>query len=275
MNPRSVLLVLVAITTLGFGQDDPPKPTPQATTIELVVQMLEIGIEDAQIIGYCEQRGWPEKVDEDALLRTRRAGADAELQRRLYGLMDRKSEPERLAKLFERFDTKIDGRQALSMLKPRGFEARAQRSGRRLSFHENDVAGWFRGVQYFVWIEDLGSWRAQNDGAVARVAAQASLDRLGRSGVTVGALDEDRLSDRQGVGRRPFYHALCRDDATQVSGFFGITATVDEAAGRILILGFTAPVLEDTAAVERARSRLMDMVEHLRLAPAATTTPNR
>ena len=111
--------------------------------------------------------------------------------------------------------------------------------------------------------------------SAARVAAQASLDRLGRSGVTVGALDEDRLSDRQGVGRRPFYHALCRDDATQVSGFFGITATVDEAAGRILILGFTAPVLEDTAAVERARSRLMDMVEHLRLAPAAATTPNR
>ncbi|HGY90513.1 MAG TPA: hypothetical protein ENK43_05010 [Planctomycetes bacterium] len=269
MNRYAAVLVLLLAAAPVIAQEPPEKKDPSAkpkVTVDLICEMLRIGIEEDQIISYLDRVAWPEHLEERDLLKVSRAGGGRKLQGRLYARLEVRSEPERLSRLFERFDGKVPQGPSYSLLRPKGYRVtRRSKDFRRVEFSENDVAGWFRGTRYFVWFIDAGAWESGNETAVARIAMRAVSGRMESGGLTVTPAEEEKLTGRKKKAGYPFFHALATDEKTRLRGMLGLTVRIMPKSKTLVIMGFIAPVSEEALAITEATQRLGDMVGTLRV----------
>ncbi len=269
MNRHAAALLFLLAAVSATAQEPPKKKKPSAkpkVTVDLVCEMLRIGIEEDQIISYLDRVAWPEHIEERDLLKVSRAGGGRKLQGRLYARLEVRSEPERLSRLFDRFDGSVPKGPSYSLLRPKGYRVtRRSKDSRRVEFSENDVEGWFRGTRYFVWFIDAGAWESGNETAVARIAMRAVLGRMESGGLTVTPAEEETFSGRTKKVSYPFFHALATDEKTRLRGMLGLTARIMSKSKTLVILGFIAPVSEEALAITEATQRLNDMVGTLRV----------
>ncbi len=269
MNRYAAALALLLLAMTATAQSPPKRKNPPVApkvTVDLICEMLRIGIEEDQIISYLDRVAWPEHLEERDLLKVSRAGGGRKLQGRLYARLEVRSEPERLSRLFERFDGKIAKGPSYSLLRPKGYRVAVRsKDARRVEFAENDVDGWFRGTRYFVWFLEAGAWESGNETAVARIAMRAVLGRMENGGLTVTPAEEEKLTGRKKEAVYPFFHALATDEKTRLRGMLGLTARILPRSKTLVILGFIAPVSEEALAVTEATQRLTDMVVTLRV----------
>ena len=188
------------------------------------------------------------------------------IQRRLFNHYQGKTDLQLLAERYDILDGKINGEKSFSMLRPKGWIVAADElEGRRYSIHEHDQRGWFRRTSFFIWFFDIGSWRKDNEVGLARICFDAAHSGLERGGLSPGPVTEDLLLYKRQGKEYPLHHAVCLDRTTGLSGIFALSVRVEEKAGLVCVMGFSARLdSNNRAGAAKARQQLTEMIASLK-----------